>query len=257
MSTTTTATRSAQGMIEIAATPERIWKALTDATDLVRWFPLEAAVEPGEGGSVYMSWKNEYAGSSKILAWEPPRRLVVVWGWGEEKDRNPQMTEYRIEAHGTTTLLRVVTSGFPADPTWDDFVEGTNRGWVFELQSLKQYLEHHDGEDRRVVYIRHRIPMPAAAGWNRLFTDAGIGEAPFRAGVFDRKAPHQYAALVPDLGGALFRASCEPCMRGTDRRDVTLWIQAWGDQRKALDQYAEEWPRLLAQLFPEGKPAEN
>ena len=253
---TTMATRSAQGTVEIAATPERIWKALTDATDLVRWFPLEAAVEPGEGGSIYMSWKNEYAETSKILAWDPPRRLAIVWGWGESKDQHPQMTEYRLEARGKTTVLRVVTSGFPADPAWDEYVEGTNRGWVFELQSLKQYLEHHDGENRRVVYLRRRVPTTAAAGWERLFTPSGLGERPFDAGVFDRKPPHQYAAIVSELGGGLFRASCDPCMTATDHRDVTLWLQAWGDQRDALDQYAEAWPRLLTRLFPEGVPPE-
>ncbi|MFW6084618.1 MAG: SRPBCC family protein, partial [Gemmatimonadota bacterium] len=76
---TTTNTRSASGRIELDASPERVWKALTDAADLVRWFPLEARVEPGEGGSVHMSWKNEYAGTSEILTWEPNERLAISW----------------------------------------------------------------------------------------------------------------------------------------------------------------------------------
>lgn len=69
---TATNTRSATGRVEVEASPERVWKALTDAAELVRWFPLEARVEPGEGGTVFMSWKNEYAGESKILAWRRP-----------------------------------------------------------------------------------------------------------------------------------------------------------------------------------------
>lgn len=252
---TTPPTRSATGTIEIDATPERVWKALTDAADLVRWFPLEATVEPGEGGSVFMSWKNEFAATSKILAWEPQRRLAIVWGWGEEKESQPQVTEYRIEAAdgGRKTVLRVVTSGFPTDPAWDDFVEGTNRGWVFELQSLKQYLEHHDGEDRRVVYLRHRVPRSMASDWVRLFNPEGLGDSPLEGETFDRALPHQYAAIVPGLGGGLFRASCEPCMPGADSKDVTLWLQAWGEDRATLDRYEREWPGLLARVFPEGR----
>ena len=57
---TATDTRSATGRIELHASPEAVWKALTDAAELVRWFPLEARVEPGEGGSIFMSWKNEH-----------------------------------------------------------------------------------------------------------------------------------------------------------------------------------------------------
>lgn len=254
---TTPPTRSATGTIEIDATPERVWRALTDAADLVRWFPLEAKVDPGVGGAVFMSWKNEFAGSSTILAWDPPRRLAIVWGWGEEKESHPQMTEYRLEDldGGRRTVVRVVTSGFPADAAWDDFVEGTNRGWVFELQSLKQYLEHHDGEDRRVVYLRHRVPSGMASDWVRLFNPEGLGDSPLEGEAFDRALPHQYAAVVPGLGGGLFRASCEPCMPGADSKDVTLWLQAWGDDRPTLDRYEREWPELLARVFPEGREA--
>lgn len=37
--------------IEINAPLEDVWKALTDANELARWFPLEARVTPGPGGT--------------------------------------------------------------------------------------------------------------------------------------------------------------------------------------------------------------
>jgi uncharacterized protein YndB with AHSA1/START domain len=58
-----------------------VWQALTDACELERWFPLEARVTPGEGGSIYMSWKNEYTGESSILVWEPLHHLRISWGF--------------------------------------------------------------------------------------------------------------------------------------------------------------------------------
>ena len=70
-------TRSVEGSLEIDASPERVWEALTTAEDLERWFPLEARVEPGVGGSVWLSWKNEYAATSEIVEWEPARALAI------------------------------------------------------------------------------------------------------------------------------------------------------------------------------------
>jgi uncharacterized protein YndB with AHSA1/START domain len=36
--------------IDINATPENVWRALTGAGELMRWFPLQARVTPGTGG---------------------------------------------------------------------------------------------------------------------------------------------------------------------------------------------------------------
>lgn len=33
-----------------------VWRALTEAEELTRWFPLQARVTPGEGGEIWMSW---------------------------------------------------------------------------------------------------------------------------------------------------------------------------------------------------------
>ncbi|MFB3906115.1 MAG: SRPBCC domain-containing protein [Acidobacteriota bacterium] len=65
---------------------ERVWEALTDGKELKRWFPLEARVQPGKGGSVWMSWKNEYAGESAIAEWEPNRHLRITWGEADNKE---------------------------------------------------------------------------------------------------------------------------------------------------------------------------
>lgn len=250
---TTTNTRSATGRIELQASPERVWKALTDAAELVRWFPLEARVEPGEGGSIFMSWKNEYAGDSAILAWEPHHRLVVSWGWDEAGEHPPQITEYRIETEAGRTVVNVVTSGFPDDPSWDAYVESTNSGWRFELRSLKEYLERHAGEDRDVVYLRRRTPVDAAEAWTRIFSTDGLGPRPFEGEVFDAHEGRQYAVVGDELGGALFRVSMEPCAADEDMRDVTLWLQAWGEARDRLPAIERDWRDLLERLFPEGE----
>lgn len=249
------ATRSAAGEVRVEAPVQRVWRALTDASELERWFPLEARVEPGVGGSVWMSWKNEFAGSSEIVKWEPPHVLAYAWAWAE--DLPPQVTEFVLEGDGGSTLLRVVTSGFPADASWDDMVEGTRAGWSYELQSLKAYLERHDGEGRHVAYVRRRVPLPRAEVGRRLFGDEGLAARHAPAGSpFDRESPLQFACVMDRPAGGLFRLSSEPSS-GDAARVVTVFASGWGPVAQEVAALGEEWRDRLAEAFPEGEGLES
>lgn len=245
------ATRSAAGSIEIGAPIERVWRALTEGAELERWFPLDARVRPGEGGSVWMSWRNEYDAESRILVWEPPHRLVTSWGWHEEDVAPAQRTEYVLEGKGGRTVVRVTTSGFPDDPAWDGWVEGTVRGWRFELASLKRYLEGHDGLARTVVYLRCRVGLPAAEAWARLVGPGGFAGEVGALEPFDAEPPIQIAGVAPSLGGAVVRFSNEPTPDAS-ARDMTLWAHVWGDPAP-LAGLADAWRRRLEALYPEGR----
>jgi len=243
-------TRSAEGQIEVDATAERVWQGLTDAGELVRWFPLDAKVEPGPGGSFYLSWLNEFAATMEIQVWDPPRHLRTAWTFHEEGPT--QVTDYYIEAKGGRTVVRAVTSGFPLDESWDGWVEGTNRGWAFELRSLKHYLERHAGEPRHVLYLRRRIPLSNQEAWTRLSDDLEL--APWLTGgqVFDERPGSQHAAVVNDPADGLFRVSVEPGGPGTNEREIVLWLSAWGNHERRVEELRSRWAGVLERLFPEG-----
>jgi uncharacterized protein YndB with AHSA1/START domain len=243
-------TRSAEGQIEVHATPERVWQALTDERELVRWFPLDAKVEPGSGGSFYLSWLNEFAATMEIRVWDPPHHLRTAWSFHQE-GQPAQVTDYYLETKGGRTVVRAVTSGFPLDESWDGWVEGTNRGWAFELRSLKHYLERHAGEPRHVVYLRRRIAISNEEAWTRVSGEREL--APWLTGgkVFDDRPAGQRAAVVNDPKDALFRLSVEPGGPGTDQREIVLWLSAWGDQKRRVDELRTEWAGVLGRLFPE------
>ncbi len=264
--------RRAEGSVEIDAPIERVWQALTEAAELERWFPLEARVEPGEGGSVWMSWKNEFAGESRILVWNPPRHLRITWGsvdaetladdagstGAEEAESSSagaaQVTDYLLEGRGGRTFLRAVTSGFPADATWDEWVEGTRLGWAFELRSLKHYLERHAGKDRQVVYLRRRVPLDRERVWERLFGPEVLSDRPLGGRPVHDEPPKQYAALVEDPPGALMRISTEPCGPGIQARDVTFFLSSWNEETgPRLEALRREWTDLMERVFPEGE----
>ena len=49
-------TRSIEKAVTIDAAPDAVWKALTDAEEITRWFAPDARVTPGQGGKVWLSW---------------------------------------------------------------------------------------------------------------------------------------------------------------------------------------------------------
>lgn len=251
----TAATRSASGEVRIDATPDRVWRALTEARELERWFPLHAKVSPGPGGSLSMSWGNEFTEAMPIETWDSPRHLRTAWPWG---GGTAVVTDYYLSADGEGTLLRVVTSGFSDDPTWDAWVEGTNRGWAFELRSLKHYLERQDGQDRRALFLRRRVRLPAGAVWDRLSGGDGLAAHWLRGERIDESPPVQVAAILDEPVGAMVRVSVEP-VQGDDAapgdgasHDATLWISLWGDSAGRLDEIEHEWTETLERAFPDG-----
>lgn len=245
-------TRSAEGQAIVTTSVERVWQALTDARELERWFPLDARVEPGPGGSVWMSWRNEFAADMKVLVWDPPRHLRTAWSFHQD-DQPAQITDYTIESRGGVTVIRAVTSGFPLDASWDGWVEGTVRGWAFELRSLKHYLERHAGEPRHVAYLRRRIPVMREEAWARLAGEADL--VPWMTGgdVFDERPGGQRAAIIADPADGLFRASIEPPAPGASESEVVLWLSAWGNHGPRVQEISTRWERALERLFPEGR----
>jgi len=229
-----------------------VWRALTEAAELERWFPLEARVQPGAGGAMWLSWKNEFASELEILAWEPGRHLRTGWRF-HAHDGDLLVTDYRLEPEDDGTVVRVVTSGFPSDAAWDDWIEGTARGWRFELVSLKRYLEASRGRTRHVLYVRRRVALAADEAWARLLGPDGLGPRPLAGRPLDEAPPRQWAGDVDDPPGGLFRASIEPTGLGSDERDVTLWLQAWGARPPRFAALEAEWPRMLESLYPEGR----
>jgi uncharacterized protein YndB with AHSA1/START domain len=161
--------------VRIAATPEQVWKAVSDAGEITKWFAPEARVKPGAGGSVWLSWGPGMEGEAPISIWEPGRRLQTLEGPGE----NPKTVDYFIEAGDGWTILRLVHSGFGAEASFDNEYESTYGGWLAFLAMLQFGLEHHPAEPHVNVTIMRMLHAPADEAWTRLA--AGLGLDPDQA----------------------------------------------------------------------------
>jgi uncharacterized protein YndB with AHSA1/START domain len=255
--------------VEIDAPIESVWKGLTDATELMRWFPLSARVNPGPGGEVWMSWGPPWEGASRIDAWEP-HKLLRTRGFLEHGDGS--VVEYTLEARGGKTTLRLVHSGFAAGAEWEkELFEGTRRGWRYELRSLRHYLERHRGEDRRVAWPKAPVSVDAEEAWRRLLGPEGFvregsieglkegeryrvkaatGER-FEGQVVVNEPPFEFAGTIENLSDALISLRVHEVAGPESGSGHTagIWLSAYGRAAAEVEAFRERWQGVLDRLF--------
>lgn len=135
--------------VNLAATPEKVWKALVN--DTTRWWPREFCVgnqtrdfiiEPKLGGRMYEDW-GDGAGLmwAQVIGIDPPRSIDLIGhltaGFG-----GPATTQFRIAiaAKGKGAVLTVSDTLF--GNLSDDKCDQTREGWeILFDQALRKYVE--------------------------------------------------------------------------------------------------------------------
>jgi uncharacterized protein YndB with AHSA1/START domain len=246
--------RSVEKTIEIDAPVDAVWAAISDAKELMRWFPPQARSTPGLGGSIWMCWEGFYESDGRIDVWEPERHLRIT-GFPQQL-----ATDYYLEGKGGTTVLRVVTSGFGPEESWDEMVEGVRCGWDFELRSLRHYLEHHRGQDRIVAWARAHYNDSHQDVWPRLVGSGGWFAGPSETKIGKRydvttatsddlagtllvwDPPRQLVVTVEKMNNALLRV--ELFGEGDDAT-ATIWLSAYGVPAGDVASLERKWREYL------------
>lgn len=264
-------TRTLEVELDLDAAPERVWRALTEADELMNWFPLQAEVDPGEGGAIRIAWDGSFKSDLAIEVWEPGRRLRTTWPLASEEGGPVAglAVDYFIEARsGGGTRLRLVHSGFPAAEDWDEIFDSHRRGWSYELRSLRHYLSHHPGVARRVAQVRREAGLLSAERvWELLWSPAGLltdGSVPFTNGeryaltlpsghrlagrVLVAVPPTDLGATVEATNGArnsLFRVAVERWSETPGPLEVHLWLATWGVPADDVAAIQASWEAML------------
>lgn len=139
--------------IDIRATPERVWRALTDRAELSEWFQVQIEGEIVPGNELWMTSVHPgHTGQRfrvRVVEMTPPRRLAWQWHPGEidpavDYSKEPLTTvTFTLEPSGRGTRLSVAETGF------DEIslarrakVHADNRqGWTDVLVWLQRYVE--------------------------------------------------------------------------------------------------------------------
>lgn len=161
----TTTESSVSCEIEIAATPERVFQALTDAKQLFAWWGKEPSVElsvfemdarPGGrwrfqcrpaaganhgavGEQLQHNGVDQFEVHGEVLEYDPPRALAWSWiaNW-HQHPAQPTTVRWQLTPTPKGTLVRVTHSGLENEPvSRKDY----GSGWKGVLQLLANYLQ--------------------------------------------------------------------------------------------------------------------
>jgi uncharacterized protein YndB with AHSA1/START domain len=229
--------------IDIDATLEQVWQALTTGEGIARWFAPHAAVTPGEGGSVSVGWDPKEMWETPITVWEPGRRMQTASEMPSKDGRMVRLAvDYYLEVHGGRVRVRLVHSGFD-DSSWDSYIDGLDAGWSFFLFNLKHALERHRGVERRQLFARFRTtardgedhPVFGAKGLRVRPPIAGLrpgdachlslGSLDVDATVAVRHAPRTIAFVVPAWNDALLFVEREGLK---ETHQLGVWLSLYG-----------------------------
>jgi uncharacterized protein YndB with AHSA1/START domain len=140
--------------IDIAAPPQRVFQALTDQAQLMRWFtdtscPVKVwTLDPRKGGRYHyrtekgayeVNGVREFDCQGEILEFDPPRLLVYTWVGNWHNDKQLQtIVRYDLTPTPTGTHIKVTHSGLATEEvSRKDYANG----WPGALSNLKTFVE--------------------------------------------------------------------------------------------------------------------
>ncbi|MCG8433144.1 MAG: SRPBCC domain-containing protein [Gammaproteobacteria bacterium] len=248
--------RSFEMRLTIDADIESVWRAISDAEELMKWFPPLAEVEPGEGGRIRFCWGEAVDGYCPIKAWKPNEHLQLGWFEPGGREEGELVVDFFLDKDAKGgTVLRLIHSGFGTDAGWDDEFDSISRGWNIELRSLKHYLEKHRGKPRRIAFIR----IPAVdLNWENVFGPNGVfiaadpknleqgavtqfkfptGEQG-RGEVLYNLPGSDFAATFDELQDGFFRLSLDAC---AGQMELWVWLASWELPQEKLESMLAAW----------------
>jgi uncharacterized protein YndB with AHSA1/START domain len=139
--------------IHITAPPERVFQALIDPEQVMRWWtsaacPIESfEMEPKPGGRWRYSAKpsgkavsgTTFQCEGEVIEFDPPRRLAYSWtaNWHDDKMRRTVVRWELVPTEGGT-LVKITHSGLVQEPAARKDYSG---GWPGVISSLKKFVE--------------------------------------------------------------------------------------------------------------------
>jgi uncharacterized protein YndB with AHSA1/START domain len=232
-----------EASVEIEATPEEVWEALTIGEQLDGWWigaPNE--VEPRLGGKVRQTFGDQ-ASESTVTAWDPPHRFADAGTPGP--DGVMHALEFTLEGRSGTTTVRFVHSGFLGDD-WESEYEALGEGDAMYVHQLAEYVRFFRG--RPVAVVEHFQPGIAdrQTAMAILHAAVGLGDAvavgdavrlePAGLGSLEGSVDYLSASMIGvRTGDALYRFAFIPMGGGIylghhvyrDDVDVAAVTSAW------------------------------
>ena len=133
--------------VDIAATPDRVWAALTDPAQIEKYM-MGAQVETDWQVGSPISWKGEFQGQryedrGEILEYEPNRRLGMTHfsplSGAEDRPENYHRVVFELEDRADVTHVALRQDGNASE----EEAAHSSRNWQLMLEGLKDVVEKH------------------------------------------------------------------------------------------------------------------
>ncbi len=141
--------------IVVKAPRALVFKALTDARELTKWFPTRVQSDARTGGKFRFEWDFNAAEQNgrlegTYLEVVPDRK--ISYGWAAGKDPSvPTTVTFELSEAGGETTVSLSHAGWGEGPGAEELRANHAGPWHFYMQNLKSYLEK--GEDGRAAAI--------------------------------------------------------------------------------------------------------
>ena len=244
--------RSHETSITIDAPLEEVWRAITEAREIERWFAPEVRVVPGVGGTMFGSWGPGMEGTQTIEVWEPNRQLRLIdervrphAGAGDGPTR--LVIDYFFETENGKTVLRLVHSGWGAGPNWDGEFEGTRSGWSAFFRTLRHGLERHPGQPVKNMSFFHTAPAgDGDALWAQFFDTLDRLNVAWKGQELQRSdAPKSYSGIVAGTNDAMLTAALSS---RPNANFIYVNLVLYGLSPERLAEVEQAWKSALATL---------
>ena len=134
-------------VVEVRATPERVWERLTGPDHVGAWWRPGVVLEAVEGGEFAEPWRDldgiERTTRGRVEAVETGQMLRL--SWRDEDWPTPTTVTVRLVRIPRGTRVIVDHSGFERLPNADAMRHAHAHGWRRHLQALRSYVEQGVG----------------------------------------------------------------------------------------------------------------
>lgn len=132
--------------VKLKAERSRVFKALTDAEELMKWFPTTVKTDPRAGGKLRYEWKFEASENDgfqdmEYLEFVADEKFSHTW------DANGQATIVTFTLSGSNGATEIHLTHTGWEEGMEEAVQMHGEIWAGYMQNLKVYLE--EGGDKR------------------------------------------------------------------------------------------------------------
>ncbi|HEY3061799.1 MAG TPA: SRPBCC domain-containing protein [Chloroflexota bacterium] len=179
--------------IDVDATPEEAWQAISVGPRLDSWFMGRSEIEPRVGGTARIDFDG-FAMESTVTEWDPPTRLV--YRSSEDPDGAFMEFGWRVEQRaGGGATLHFTHRGCLAGDDSEAEYEALKSGDPMYLRKLAHYLEFFNGQiATRNIAVQGPVVASADQFWSALRRALGLDQG---AGVREWDVVH---AALDGLG---------------------------------------------------------